>query len=273
MTVATLGLSISEWLPQHELAWCGGAILLFVPVGVAWAILDRRTVGGEALALKPIRFALSIGVYMLTASWMFSYVRPERFGAVAARAAVWALIIGCAVEFSLIVLQAVRGRRSHFNEATASDRAIWATMGVFAVLFVGAVLPLAWEIGRHPRPDSDPIMVRAVIAGLLLTFLLGGGTGGLIGRRSTHSVGPEGRTLPLFGWTLRSGDIRIPHFFGIHAMQALPLIAAAARWLQPQSGGVAATAGALGYALFTAVLIRQALRGRPPLPGITRAPQ
>ena len=268
MMGATLTSLISEWLPQRELAWCGGALLLFVPVGVVWAMLDKRTIGGEALALKPIRFALSISVYMLTASWMFGFVRPERFGALAPQATVWAMIVGCAVEFSLIVLQAVRGRRSHFNEATALDRAVWATMGVFAVLFVGAVLPLAWEIGRNPQHYADPIMVRAVVTGLLLTFLLGGGTGGMMGRRSTHAVGPEGRKMPLFGWTLRSGDIRIPHFFGIHAMQALPLIAAAARWMQPQSGGVAAAAGAFGYALLTAVLIRQALRGTPPLPGI-----
>ena len=199
MTIGAFGSLINEWLPQHELAWCGAALLLFVPVGVAWAKLDRRTIGGEELALKPIRFALSIGVYMLTASWMFNFVRPERLGAFAPRATVWAMIIGCAFEFSLIVLQAVRGRRSHFNEATRLDAAIWATMGVFAVLFVGAVLPLAWEIGFRPRLGSDPIMVCAIIAGLLLTFLLGGGTGGLMGRQSSHSAGPEGRTIPLLG--------------------------------------------------------------------------
>ena len=54
-------------------------------------------------------------------------------------------------------------------------------------------------------------------------------------------------------------------------MQALPLIVAAARWLQPQSGGVVSAVLALGYTLLTAALTRQALRGRPPLPGIATA--
>ncbi len=259
---------LGRWFPQRGLAWCGLALLILVPVGLAWAALDPRTVNGEAVGLKPTRFALSIGVYMLTASWMVGYVRPERQTSMPVSATVWMMIVGCGVELSLITLQAIRARQSHFNISTPADAGIYATMGLFAVLFIGAVLPLAWEIARRPRLGVDPVMVWAIVAGLTLTFLIGGGTGGYMSRLSNHAVGSKGSQLPLLGWSFRSGDIRIPHFFGIHAMQALPLIAGIAQLARGRTGALLFALGALAYGVLTLGLLHQALNGQPPVPAL-----
>jgi len=252
-----------RWFPQRALTRYGAALLALASAGIIWAWRDPRNVDGETVALKPTRFALSIGVYMLTASAMFTYVRPERRSALLPRAAVWTMVVGSTVELSCIVLQAARARRSHFNRSTPGNAAIYSVMGAFAILFIGAVLPLAWEIAQRPDKHADRNMVQATVAGLLMTFVAGGGTGALMSARGRHAIGRENARLPVFGWNMTGGDVRVPHFFGIHAMQALPMIAAGANALSPRRAKPFFVAGALAYGFLTAGLLYQSLRGKP----------
>ena len=257
--VSEAALSAESWYWQPALATCGAALLALVPVCGVWAWRDERTVHGESVSAKPARFALSIGVYMLTTSAMFSCVRPGHRGDFLPRATVWIMIIGSTVELACIVLQAARARRSHFNTSTSDDAAIYATMGVFALLFIGGVLPLAWEIARRPNAHVAPLMVQAVVAGLLATFVAGGGTGALMSARGGALVDLPRRRVPLLGWYLSGGDIRIPHFFGIHAMQALPFIAAGALRIKPARAAPLFAIGATAYAVVTAGMLYQVL--------------
>ena len=88
---------------------------------------------------------------------------------------------------------------------------------------------------------------------------------GRIAIAGAHTVGaPDGGPgLPGTGWSVQHGDVRIPHFIGLHAMQVLPLVALARGRRRAQTPRVrmmlVATAS---YAALFVILLWQALRGQ-----------
>ena len=80
-----------------------------------------------------------------------------------------------------------------------------------------------------------------------------------------HTVGgPDGGPgLPMTGWSREHGDLRVPHFVGLHAIQAFALIAMGLRrWRRPEAVRVRALlAAASSYASLFLLLLWGALRG------------
>jgi hypothetical protein len=69
------------------------------------------------------------------------------------------------------------------------------------------------------------------------------------------------------GWSREMGDLRIAHFFGTHAMHAVPLFGfVAGRTLAPRAAVAATWLFALLWTGFCLATFVQALAGRPFLP-------
>jgi hypothetical protein len=254
---------------QRALATYGLAMLGLSVLAVALQAFDPRVLeSGINVWVKPAKFLSSVGILAVTAAWFFGYVRPGRRGAPLMRLTVVLLLLAGTFELAWIVWQGANGLESHFNEDTTFYAVMYSLMGIFAVLLVATVLPLAWEIGRRPAPGLSGDFVAALVIGLVLTFVLGGGFGGAIAANGGHAVGPEAGAVPLFGWNRAGGDLRIAHFVGIHAEQAIPILAALtattgmtarARWATLLGGSLLLTGVALA-------LYAQAAAGLPLFP-------
>ncbi|MGW0520019.1 hypothetical protein [Crossiella sp. NPDC003009] len=250
---------------------------------LAGLVFDDRLLGGQPIWAKPLKFSVSLLLYLPTWAWMLSLQRiPRRWTWWTATA----IAVLTTLEVVLIVFQVLRGQASHFNQATPFDAGLFQLMG--AMITVVWVLNMAQGVvllrDRLPdRPMAWAIRGGIVLGsvGIGLAFLMTGPTPDQlhalqqnlpVDALGAHSVGvPDGGPgMPLTGWSLTGGDLRIPHFIGIHAMQALPLLAlllagAAARRPRLADPGVRTRLVMLGtgvYAGLTGLVTWQALRGQ-----------
>jgi hypothetical protein len=254
----------AEGRRRDPLMW-GFAIVLLVgmlPLVAAYA-LDGRTVNDVNVWGKPLKFAGSLALYFATLAWFRGYL-PATRGRWLDRFAILSVVL-VAAEMLYIVLQSARGVGSHFNTATPLEGALFTVMGVAALIFTTLPLALAVGIARAPAGGLAPAYRLAVILGLVLTTLLGASAGVAIAMNGGHWVAAphtDAGGFPIFGWTRDGGDLRVAHFFGIHAMQILPV----AGWLVarrvPEGRGIVWLIAAAFAALTVATFV-EALAGRP----------
>ncbi len=261
----------SAWAPRGVLHLALCICLALMPLSLLSMAFDGRTLGGVSVWAKPLKFQLALALHAATLLWIFA-----RLPGALARSPItrW---VGAAVgvtilyEVAFIGIQASRGVRSHFNHATLFDEvggsimAFGAGVLTLAPALVGALL--LWRLMRDRKVDARTPLLLAMALGLVLSAVLGGMTGSAIGANQGPYVGAAvGPFLPLTGWSLSGGDLRIAHFLGLHAMQAVPLAALALGHVLPPKSGVLAVAvfaAAWTWATLTALAAAQA--GLPPI--------
>lgn len=246
------------------LFWVSAAHLLLVPLMLAAAPFDERLVTGINPWIKPVKFALANAVYMLTVGWLFRHLPA---GALARRRVSRIVAVTIIAETVLITLQAARGTASHFNLSTRLDASVIGIMGLMIVINTAAIIYATVKFWKN-----SPAVPAAYLWGIrlgLLIFLLASLEGFVMIRLHAHGVGVAdgGPGLPLINWSTRGGDLRAAHFFGLHAIQALPLVGhffsrrgVAARLAKPVFWVWAA---GLSYAALALLLFIQALSGSP----------
>jgi hypothetical protein len=269
----------SLWRTHRTLTAVSIALLAVLPLFALGIVVDSRTVAGAPAWLKPAKFAASLGIYGLTLVWTFRFLPdwPRIRRAAGTITAVVALI-----EVGLIALQAGRGTTSHFNVGTPFDAAVFTTMG--AAILVQWVASIAIAVALWRQRFDNRALGSALRTGMILA-VAGAAVGGLMTRptaaqvaeaRDTHHMAVSGAHtvggldggpgLPVTKWSSEHGDLRVAHFLGLHALQALPLLALGLTRMRRRVGDddqlhLVRVAGG-SYAGLTAILLWQAFRGQ-----------
>ncbi len=265
------------WRGSPPLTAVGLVMLVAAVASLVGVFVDPRVITGAPAWLKPFKFAISTAVYSLTLAWIFGFLTdwPR-----VRRVVGWTTAIVFVLEVALIDMQAWRGTISHFNVSTPLNATLFGVMGV--AILLQTLVSVAVAVALWRRRFADRALGWALRLGMTLT-IAGALTGPLMtrptaaqladaraGKRMTiagaHSVGgvDGGPGLPVTGWSREHGDVRVAHFIGLHAIQALALIAVGLqRWRRPEAVRVRAVlAAAASYASLFLILLWSALQGQ-----------
>jgi hypothetical protein len=249
---------------------------------VVGIVVDDRVLLGAPAWLKPFKFAVSMALYAVAWAWLYSLLtRGRRLASALSNLVVLCMVI----EWVVIAGQVVRGRPSHFNVSTPLDGTLWAVMAFSIVVLWLGTFVLTAQVFRAGVADPAVragIRVGTVIAlvGLALGFLMTSPNAAQLADMQAgivptaigaHTVGlPDGGPgMPVTGWSTAGGDLRIPHFVGMHALQLLPLLAMALGLVKsgpladPEVRRRVVLVAGGGYAGLVALVTWQAERGQP----------
>jgi hypothetical protein len=207
-----------------RLGWASLGVLAFCLLAMAF---DARSFNGVSVWAKPAKFAASFVAWFWTMAWAWGVLAPEAAHGRAARVVLWGTAVAAAFEQVWITWRAALGGPSHFAK-DALGGLMYSLMGVGAVTLVVLAALLGLLALLRPAPGQARPWVLAVGLGLVIGGVLGGFTGASISVLGTPhtggTVGNAGGLAPFF-WSRDGGDLRVAHFLGVHAMQALPILA------------------------------------------------
>ncbi len=206
-----------DWL-LYNAGWLN--IFLFA-IALVFSMLDQRELLGINVWVKPMKFSLSIAIFVWTVAWYLGdvqgrFVRLKKIIS-------YTVFISMVIEIGIIFFQAMRGVRSHFNVSSLFDAFLFQLMGIMiAVTTLMMILLLILLMYQNDELSRDYLI--SLRLGLII-YLIGSAAGGLMLMNKGHTVGAVdgGEGIIFMNWSRAAGDLRIAHFIGLHGMQLVPL--------------------------------------------------
>lgn len=196
--------------------------LLFAVVAIIGLFVDERTLLGVNVWIKPLKFLISDAIFLMTSGYLitfYPYSKKKRN------------IINNIVSFTIffetaiIVMQGARGVQSHYNQSSLVDGVLFGMMGLLIGINVLIMVLMLFDSIRLKLNTSKSIQIGIVLGWAIIIF--GSWIGGQMISQMSHNIGVAdgGEGLPLVNWSTIAGDLRVAHFFGLHAIQIIPLFA------------------------------------------------
>ncbi|WP_373520047.1 hypothetical protein [Aquiflexum sp.] len=167
-----------------------------------------------------MKFAISIGVFVWTMAWLV-YELPQKSKV---KKIELIIILVLSIEQVIIIGQAARGEMSHFNISSILNAVLFQIMGI--AILINTIM-VFWAFLLFRKVDTLPKGYKIGIQIGMVVFIIASLEGYLMASNLRHTVGAEDGQEGLYflNWAKTYGDLRIFHFLGLHALQAIPLFA------------------------------------------------
>ena len=233
--------------PRSANYWNLIFMFIFTFILIPLNLFDQSLISGAPKWIKPLKFSMSIGLYSVTFLWILQFMNLKDKWLTRIS---WTITITLLIEMIAIFGQVVRGEASHFNISSPLNGFIFSIMGTsigimwFAHLSVGIYIFRLKNINSYLRESllwGICISAYGMIIGFFMTVprpeqieLM---QQGIMQVNGGHSFGaPDGGVGVLFlGWSTVAGDMRVPHFFGMHAIQFFSILSIFKLGLKPEA--------------------------------------
>jgi hypothetical protein len=202
--------------------WLGSVHFIVFLTLFGYSFFNETLVLGINSMIKPMKFALSIGVYSWTMALILHYFNDTR----KVKTYAWVAVICMGFEQMAITSQAFRGELSHFNTANIYGIILFSLMGIVILTITLWTAYMTAVFMQQKTYNLPAEMVLSIKIGLVY-FVIFSLFGGYISSLKGHTVGAAdgGEGLWFLNWSKQFGDLRVAHFFGIHSLQIIPLFA------------------------------------------------
>lgn len=258
----TIGKLLTKVKKESPILFWVAMVIAILGIGCLIGLfIDERTLMGVSVWLKPLKFSISISIYLLTVGYLISkYPYSKRKKNLINHITMWSLLL----EFLIILYQGSRGVQSHYNIATNFDAILFMLMGVFVGINVLTMVLFIIDTVRLKLKTTKSVQ-WAILMGWLVVFF-GSWVGGQMIAQMGHNIGVSdgGEGLPLVNWSTIGGDLRIAHFFGLHGIQVIPFFAIwlSKKWrFSNRKQIIVVTLFALTYASWIGLTFYQAKQG------------
>jgi hypothetical protein len=167
------------------------------------------------------------------------------------------VVVVMTIELLIITWQAANGKLSHFNTAGALNSTLFTIIGVAISILTLWTLYIGFLFFNLKNISIPSGYLWGIRLGITL-FVIFSFEGGMMGARLSHTVGAADGSVgtTILNWSKQYGDLRVAHFFGIHALQLLPLAG-----YYVFKNPIAIIILAVVYCIWVSYLLIQALKG------------
>jgi len=240
---------------------------LFAIVALIGLFVDTRTLMGINVWIKPLKFLISDGIFLLTIGFLITlYPFSRRKKNIINNLSSFTIFF----ETAIIVMQGARGVKSHYNQSSVLDGVLFGIMGLLIAVNVIIMVLFVIETIRLKLNTKKSIQWAILLGFIIMIF--GSWVGGQMIGQLSHNIGVAdgGAGLPLVNWSTIAGDLRVAHFFGLHGIQLIPIFAfiLSKKWkTNTKNQIIAVTILGLLYACWIGFVFYQAKQGIPLIRG------
>ena len=252
--------------------------IFFLILSLIGFFLDSRLIMNMPAWSKTLKFSISIFLYEITLTYiLFRIDYSERVKKLSLLS-----IMILTIQIIIIATQAIRGYTMHFNYSSFVNSFLWFLLTVFIFTFFALNFFLCLDLIKLKFNDevfalgvrlSFVIFLIGMELGMLMPFpsspqfslMLKGIHLDYWGGHSTNAlIDGQTRMIPLLGWNMNGGDLRIPHFVGMHGFQFVLLVSLLLSKLKKKLSTtkqiILIWIGFISYVGLTGIITWQALR-------------